>query len=1110
MNFTRKYWGLLFLVLSAGLFSCRQNKAVAPRFTLLESGKTGINFANRLKATPDFNMFNYMYFYNGAGIGAGDFNQDGLVDLFFAGNQVGNSLYLNIGNLQFRDITRDSKIPQDGGWSTGISVVDINNDGRLDVYVCRVGAFANLNSRNQLLINTGNHNGVPQFSDSAAAYGIDFSGFSTQAAFIDYDLDGDLDMYLMNHSIHHNGTFGERKKFLGTSHPLAGDRFFRNGGNRFEDITAQAGINSSAIGYGLGLAVSDINYDGYPDIYIGNDFHENDYLYINQRDGSFRDELADRIMHTSQFSMGVDIADINNDAAPEIISMDMLPDDPYILKRSLGEDEYNLFQMKIRYGYNHQYARNNLQLNDGRGRFRETGLYSGVSATDWSWAPLWFDFDNDGNKDLFVSNGIPKRLNDIDYVNYVSNEEVQAKIREGRMDDREMNLIEKFPQIKLPNRFFLNKGSASFADAGDSVENNRSTYSNGAVYADLDNDGDLDIVVNNIDEPAMVYRNNTAGEKKTNRYLRLELMGADKNIRAIGATAIVYSGNTVHVYEKYPVRGFQSSMEIPLHIGLTNVSVDSILLIWPDRTFQRVSITDSTRKVRLDYNPGLPVFNKASLRVFSERVQQAGDLTQESGLGWMHRENPFVEFNREPLIPRMISTEGPALAVADINHDGLEDVFIGAARNATGVVFLQGGDGRFRPISQPALASDSAYEDVDACWTDVNKDGHPDLVVVSGGNEFYGNDSVRQPRLYLNDGNGRLMKRAGAFPKIYLTGSVVAPNDLNGDGYTDLFIGARSVPFEYGSIPASYLLLNNGKGGFEDHTIDLAPGLLQAGLVKHAEWADINGDKEPELLVATEWNHLQVYEKKAGKYVPRSLGNGKGWWNMVRTFDADNDGDLDLLAGNLGLNSRLKAGSGEPVRLYFGDFDGNGKKEQVLTYYLHGRELPFANKAELEKQIPLLKKKFLYAEDFAKATLEDLFGKTALDTAMHFTADNFSSQLLMNDGKGNFTAGTLPWEAQLSTLNAVAFTDINGDGLTDILTGGNFYENNIQMGRNDADPGAVLVNRGKGAFEYRLIGLPYPVGQVRKISPLKSVTSGEVFILARNSDSLLVIQLEKH
>jgi hypothetical protein len=496
-----RYLGII-IFLSIG-FSCRTKAKTESLFVALDHTATGIEFTNRLTPTPEFNMFKYMYFYNGAGVGAGDFNNDGLIDLFFSSNQSDNKIFLNEGNLKFKDVTAESQIVQDKGWSTGVSIVDINNDGLLDIYVCKVGNYEMLKSKNQLFVCKGlDKNNVPVYEEKAAEYGIDFSGFSTQAAFFDYDMDGDLDLFLLNHSVHQNGTFAERKHFIGTYHPLSGDRIFQNEGNdHFTDVTKQTGINSSAISYGLGICISDIDLNGSPDMYIGNDFHENDYLYINRSNGTFSEETTKRIMHTSQFSMGVDVADINNDAFPEIISMDMLPSDPYILKRSLGEDEFNLFNLKIGYGYNHQYARNNLQLNRRNGLFSEIGMYAGVFATDWSWAPLWMDFDNDGLKDLFVSNGIPKRLNDIDYVNYVSNSEIQQKIRDNQLGESDMALIDKFPQIKLPNKFFHNKGNAFFEDMSGSISGDAPTFSNGSVYADLDNDGDLDVIVNNIDDP---------------------------------------------------------------------------------------------------------------------------------------------------------------------------------------------------------------------------------------------------------------------------------------------------------------------------------------------------------------------------------------------------------------------------------------------------------------------------------------------------------------------------------------------------------------------------------------------------------------------------------
>src|SRR5215831_10346949 len=509
MNYLGKNIKTGFIISAmAWLAGCSNTSDAPAMFEVLDAKRTGLDFTNHLKPTADFNVFKYMYFYNGAGVGCGDLNNDGLPDLFFASNQEENKLYLNKGNLQFEDVTQQADIPEDGGWSTGVSVVDINNDGMLDIYICRVGKYDILNSHNQLLICQGiDRKGIPHYVDRAKEYGLDFSGFSTQAAFFDYDNDGDLDMFLLNHSIHQNGTFGPRSSFLGTYHPLSGDRLYRNDGDHFTDVTKESGINSSAISYGLGITVADINLDGYPDLYIGNDFHENDYLYINQRNGTFKEEATERLMHTSQFSMGVDVADINNDGYPDIISMDMLPADPYILKRSLGEDEYNVFNLKIGYGYNYQYTRNNLQLNCRNGMFSEIGLYSGVFATDWSWSPLWIDFDNDGVKDLFVSNGIPKRLHDIDYVNFISNDEIQRRLKSDSIGESDLSLINKFPEIKLPNRFFRNSPDLQFSDIGQQVKGDAPTYSNGAVYADFDEDGDLDIVVNNIDAPAMLYQN---------------------------------------------------------------------------------------------------------------------------------------------------------------------------------------------------------------------------------------------------------------------------------------------------------------------------------------------------------------------------------------------------------------------------------------------------------------------------------------------------------------------------------------------------------------------------------------------------------------------------
>jgi hypothetical protein len=1046
-----------------------------------------------------------MYFYNGAGVGAGDFNNDGLIDLFFASNQSQNKLYLNTGSLHFKDVTPEAKIPGDGAWSTGVSVVDINNDGLLDIYVCRVGNYEILKGTNQLLVCKGiTSKGIPFYEDEAVKYGIAFSGFSTQAAFFDYDLDGDLDMYLMNHSVRNNGTFGVRQSFSGTSDPLAGDRLYRNDGHRFSDVTKSAGINSSSIGYGLGICVSDINLDGWPDLYIGNDFHENDYLYINQKNGTFRDELTERMMHTSQFSMGVDVADINNDALPEIISMDMLPSDPYILKRSLGEDEYNLFNMKLNYGYIAQYTRNNLQLHLPNGMFSEIGRYSGIYATDWSWSALWMDFDNDGLKDLFVSNGIPKRLNDMDYVNFVSNDQVQEKIRTKTMSSTDMSLIDKFPEIKLPNKFFHNSGDAKFSDIKDSIEDDLPTFSNGAVYADLDNDGDLDIVVNNIKDSVLLYQNK-ANDKKNSDYLQLQLTGDIKNRNATGARVIVYSGTQIETYEKNPARGFLSSMEIPMHIGLNHVRADSIKLIWPDNTWELINKSKDKYRLAISYTKGLPKFDFNTLsHHYQYTTRPAEDITASSGIDYVHKENNFVEFDREPLMPHMVSQEGPALAVDDINGDGLQDVFVGSSRGFRSEIYLQEKTGRFIKVDQPALYADSNYEDVSASWCDVNNDGSKDLLVGSAGNEYYGNDANNTPRVYLNDGKGNLSKLNDAFTGLFITASVIIPYDFTGDGFPDLFIGARAVPFDYGKTPTSYLLANDGKGHFKDVTATYSPDIANAGFVTNAIWFDIDKDGDKDLLACYEWEGIYAYINNKNSFTKKTITAKKGWWNFILPVDTDNDGDFDLVAGNLGLNSRLTASEQQPVRLYFADFDGNGKKEQVLTYYLDGREIPFANKGELEKQLPIMKKQFLYAEDFAKASLKEMFSEEKLAAATTLTADYFSNAILVNDGKTNFTLNALPWQAQLSCFKDAVVIDANNDKLPDILMGGNFYANNIQMGRYDADYGTILVNRGKNVFSCENLNGVVIKGQVRRIKNIR-IGNTDAVIMTRNNDSLKLI-----
>ncbi len=1098
--FLRKIYLLTFLLIF--LFSCSNddnNFSQNPQFELLKKDQTKLDFKNEVNASFALNVFNYMYFFNGGGVASGDFNQDGLVDLFFTSNMDSNKLFLNEGNMKFRDVTNEANMKGLDGWTSGTSIVDINNDGLLDIYVCQVSNYRSLKGHNQLYINQGTENGIPTFKEDAKKYGLDFQGFGTQASFFDYDLDGDLDCYLLNHSLHQNGTFGRRKTFV-ESHPTAGDRLYKNENGNFIDVTAEAGIFSTVIGYGLGITTGDINLDGYPDIYIGNDFHENDYLYINQQNGTFKEVLANQINHTSRFSMGVDMADINNDGFNEIFSLDMLPADPVILKSSLGEDGLNEYNFKISHGYHHQLARNNLQLNNGDGTFSEIAMFADVYATDWSWGTLFLDFDHDGYRDIFISNGIPRRMNDIDYFNFRQNSPIDYKSTDEKLDSADLKVVERMPQIKLRNKFFKNNADFTFSDIEKQIGNDATSYSNGATYADLDNDGDLDIVVNNFEEEPFIYKNLINEKDSTQNYISLKLKGAEKNKNAIGARAIIFKGAEKIIYEHFPVRGYQSSVDLGLHIGIGDASkVDSVFLVWSDRTFEKLENLKFNQTQTISWKSNLPIFDFSTLQKnFPNNTFT--DITKLTKIDFVHNENPFIDFNRETLIPHMVSTEGPALAVGDINGDGLEDIFFGSSKRNRSQLYFQQTDGTFENIISQNIIKDSIYEDVDAVLVDIDKDGDLDLVIASGGNEYRLNGKETLQRFYLNDGKGNFSEKS-FFPASNCTASCVLPADFDGDGLTDFFFGARAVPWKYGETPTSFLFKNMGNGKFENVIANYSTALEKVGFVKNGSWTDMDSDGDLDLLLAMEWDAIQLFENQGDSFKKKAINFDQGWWNFVYPHDFDMDGDMDFIAGNLGLNSRFKNTSkGEPLRLYVEDFDDNKSLDQILTFYLDGREIPFANYAELTKQLVSLKKKYLLSTNMAKADLDEIFEKEKLRSSTILEVNTFESMYFESTPEG-FKAHPLPNEIQFSTLNAGALLEKN-----QLIVGGNFFDSNIEMGKYDASYGNIISFGKNGKTNVSSIENLKIKGQVRRIEPIR-IAGKQCYIFVKNNAATQIIQI---
>ncbi|MFL0683981.1 MAG: FG-GAP-like repeat-containing protein [Algoriphagus aquaeductus] len=989
-------------------------------------------------------------------------------------------------------------------------MVDINGDGLLDIYVCRLGDWKGIKGKNELYIN----NGDLTFTESAQLYGLDFQGFSTQAAFFDYDRDGDLDMYLLNHAVHTENSYGRASLRYMDSGP-EGDRLYRNnaekGEIRFTPVTNEAGIFSSHIGYGLGVGITDINNDGWPDIYVSNDFNENDYLYINQTDGTFKEQISAMTTVSSRFSMGNDFADINNDGWIDFITLDMLPKEERIKKMSAGEDSEEIYQLKLSFGFERQVSRNTLQLNNGNGTFSEIGQYSGIYATDWSWSALFADFDNDGWKDLFVSNGIVRRPNDLDYINFLMNPELKDGFQ-NKPDLRNLQLAKKMPPGDVGNFIFKNNGDLTFEDLSRKWGFSEKSISNGAVYVDLDNDGDLDLVVNNINEQAGIFQNRLdqiSGDTADKNYLKVKFEGQNRNKFGIGARVEIYSKNQVQVRENYTSRGFQSAVAPELHFGVGSHEIlDSVKIIWPSgksETFTQVRVnstlvmkeTEATKESKPTPSP-----EKSGVRVLERN---------STGLEFIHFENEYNDFNVEPLLPHKLSKEGPALTIGDLNGDGREDVFVGGASGQAGVVFLQNKEGKFFPIVQPLLEEDSFLEDVCAELLDVNGDGAMDLVVGRGGNIPLPTEEVGSTILYLNDGNGRFYKKIPLPLEINTQVSVVRSVDFNQDGLMDLMIGGRNVPGKYGLSPRSYLLKNLGDDQFVDVTKEVAPDLEYLGMVKDAVWTDLDLDGNLDLVVVGEWMPITVFLNKNGVLINETshfgLDYSSGWWNSLAAADLNGDGYPDLVVGNLGLNSRLKTFEKLPVRMMVKDFDQNGSIEQIISYPEDGKYYSIASKDELTKQIPVLKKDFVNYTDFAGKTVEEIFRRFDLEGAKQLEAHQFESVVLVNQEGKKFQSIPLPAEAQFSPIEAILLTDVNQDGFPDLIIGGNNTSSAPYYGAYQGSWGNILTGTGQGDFRSEKKYTMKIHGDVKEIKEVR-VGSQIWVIFAKNDAEMEVVKID--